>query len=98
MALTTEDITRVGTLARLALTPDEIDRYTHQMNDLLAQFERLQELNTDNVPAMSHAVPVAALLREDIIQPSLSRDVALSQGPQTDPWMGGFVVPQVMGE
>lgn len=98
MALTPDDIKKVGSLARLALTETEIDRYTHQMNDLLAQFERLQELDTEDVPAMSHAVPVAALLREDAVKPSLPRDAALAEGPKTDPWMGGFVVPQVMSE
>ncbi|MBC8139255.1 MAG: Asp-tRNA(Asn)/Glu-tRNA(Gln) amidotransferase subunit GatC [Fibrella sp.] len=98
MALTSDDIKKVGTLARLALSETEIDRYTHQMNDLLNQFERLQELDTDDVPAMSHAVPVAALLRDDMIKPSLPREIALAEGPKTDPWMGGFVVPQVMSE
>ncbi len=98
MTLTRDETKKVGALARLALTDAEIDRYTQQMNDLLAQFERLQELDTDDVPPMSHAVPVTALLRDDSITPSLPRDVVLSQGPKTDPWMGGFVVPQVLGE
>ena len=97
-SLTPDEMKKVGTLARLALTDEEITRYTHQINDLLEQFSRLQELDTDNIPAMSHAVPVAALLREDEVKPSLPRDVALSQGPKTDPWLGGFIVPQVIGE
>jgi aspartyl-tRNA(Asn)/glutamyl-tRNA(Gln) amidotransferase subunit C len=98
MALTPDDVKKVGGLARLALTEAEIDRYTHQMNDLLEQFNRLQELNTEDVPPMSHAVPVAAYLRPDEAKASLPRDVALEQGPKTDPWMGGFIVPQVMSE
>lgn len=98
MALTSTDVIKVGALARLALSPPEIERYTHQMNDLLDQFSRLGELDTDGVPPMSHAVPVAALLRADEIQPSLPRDLVLSEAPRADPWMGGFVVPQVIGE
>lgn len=97
-SLTSDDIRKVGTLARLALSDEEISRFTNQINDLLDQFARLQELDTDGVEAMSHAVPVAALLREDEAKPSLPRDVVLSQGPKTDPWMGGFIVPQVMSE
>ncbi|MBC8141521.1 MAG: Asp-tRNA(Asn)/Glu-tRNA(Gln) amidotransferase subunit GatC [Armatimonadetes bacterium] len=93
-----EDVRAVGALARIALTDTELDRLTHQMNDLLAQFDRLGELDTGNIPAMSHAVPVVARLREDVARPSLPRDVALSGGSQTDPWLGGFIVPQVLAE
>ena len=98
MTLTPDALRSTASLARLSLTEGEHDRYTHQINDLLAQFDRLEELPTDDVPAMSHAVPVTALLRNDVAGASLPRDIALSQGPKTDPWLGGFVVPQVLAE
>lgn len=98
MALTPADVTKVGILARLALTEEETDRLTHQLNDLLAQFARLQELDTDDVPPTSHAVPVQALLREDVVRPSLPREDVLAMGPQVDDILGGFIVPQVIGE
>ena len=65
---------------------------------LLLQFARLQELDTDDVPPMSHAIPVAALLREDVVRPSLPRPAVLAMGPQVDDELGGFIVPQVLGE
>ena len=98
MALTPDEVRKVGTLARLALTDDETDRLTHHLNDLLAQFAHLQELNTENVPPTSHAVPVQAVLRDDVARPSLPQDVVLAMGPQVDPEAGGFIVPQVIGE
>ncbi len=98
MALTPDDVRSVGSLARLALTDDETERLTHHLNDLLGQFARLQELDTDDVPPMSHAIPVAALLREDVVRPSLPRDAVLAMGPQVDDDLGGFIVPQVLGE
>jgi aspartyl-tRNA(Asn)/glutamyl-tRNA(Gln) amidotransferase subunit C len=98
MALTPEEVRQVGTLARLALADDEIDRLTHQINDLLLQFARLQELNIDNIPPTAHAVPVQALLREDEITPSLPQAVVLSLSPYVDEYFGGFIVPQVIGE
>lgn len=97
-AVSPEDVRAVGALARVALGDAELDRLTHQMNDLLAQFDRLGELDTTDVPAMSHAVPVVARLRKDVAGESLPREVALSQGSQTDPWLGGFIVPQVLSE
>lgn len=98
MALTPDDVRSVGRLARLALTDDETERLTHQLNDLLEQFSRLQELDTENVPPMSHAIPVAATLREDVVRPSLPRGAVLAMGPQVDEELGGFIVPQVLGE
>ena len=98
MALTREEVRGVAALARLDLKDNENDRLTHHLNDLLAQFARLQELNTEEVPPTSHAVPVAATLREDAARPSLPRDRVLANGPQVDTYMGGFIVPQVIGE
>lgn len=97
MTLTPKDVRQVGSLARLALADDEIDRLTHHLNDLLAQFARLQALSTDGIPPTSHAVPVTALLREDAARPSLPRDEVLAMGPQVDEIFGGFIVPQVLG-
>ena len=98
MALTRDEVRDVAVLARLALTDEETDRLTHHLNDLLAQFAHLQELDTEDVPPTSHAVPVAATLREDAARPSLPREAVLANGPQVDPEQGGFVVPQVIGE
>lgn len=98
MALTPDDVRKVGALARLALRDDETEQLTHQLNDLLDQFARLQELDTDDVPPTSHAVPVKALLRDDIVRPSLPRAEVLAMGPQVDDELGGFIVPQVIGE
>jgi aspartyl-tRNA(Asn)/glutamyl-tRNA(Gln) amidotransferase subunit C len=98
MALTPDDVRKVGSLARLALSDNEIARLTPQLNDLLAQFARLQELNTDDVPPTSHAVPVKALLREDVTAPSLPREEVLRLSPHVDEYIGGFIVPQVIGE
>ncbi|GAB4460016.1 MAG: Asp-tRNA(Asn)/Glu-tRNA(Gln) amidotransferase subunit GatC [Armatimonadaceae bacterium] len=98
MALTPDDVRKVGNLARLALTEPEIERLTHQLNDLLEQFARLQELPTDDVPPTSHAVPVEALLREDVITPSLPREEVLALTKHVDEYLGGFIVPQVIEE
>jgi aspartyl-tRNA(Asn)/glutamyl-tRNA(Gln) amidotransferase subunit C len=98
MPLTRDEVKKVGTLARLALTDEEIDRLTHDMSDLLDQFARLQELETEAVPPTAHAVPVRAALREDVARPSLPRAAVLANGPEVDEAAGGFVVPQVIGE
>src|SRR4028118_2200861 len=60
--LSRDDVKSVANLARLELAEFEADRLTHHLNDLLTQFARLQELDTEGVPPTSHAVPVRARL------------------------------------
>lgn len=96
MTLTPQEVCQVSVLARLNLTGDEAERLTHHLNDLLAQFDTLAALNTDGVEPTSHAVPIKALLREDEIQPSLSRESVLSLSKHVDELLGGFIVPQVL--
>lgn len=97
MSLTPDEVRKVGVLARLALTDDEIAHLTPQLNDLLEEFVRLQSLDTADVPPTSHAVPVQAQLRPDVVTPSLPRAEVLAMGPHVDDLLGGFVVPQVLG-
>lgn len=96
--LSRDEVKSVAALARLELADDEADRLTHHLNDLLGQFARLQELDTEGVPPTSHAVPVQARLRPDVSRPSLPREAVLANGPQVDTELGGFIVPQVIGE
>ena len=96
--LSVEDVYKVGSLARLALTDAEAQKLAGQINGLLEQFARLQELDTNDVPPTSHAVPVEAPLRADTPGPVLPRPTVLALGPQVDEYLGGFIVPQVLGE
>lgn len=100
MALSPEEVRAVGHLARLALSDEETERFARQINGLLEQFARLQELDVGGVEPTAHAVPVAAVLREDGVRPSLPREevLALQREKHVDQWMGGFKVPQVIGD
>jgi aspartyl-tRNA(Asn)/glutamyl-tRNA(Gln) amidotransferase subunit C len=98
MALTPDDVRAVGSLSRLSLSDDEANRLTGHLNDLLEQFARLQELDTEAVAPTTHAVPVEARLRPDVSRPSLPRETVLAMGSSVDDYLGGFIVPQVIGE
>lgn len=94
MPFTEKEVRHVAHLARLALTPEEVERYGRQLAQVLDYVERLQSLDVEGVPPMANAVPLAAPLREDEVQPSLSRDEALANAPQR---VGeGVAVPRVI--
>ncbi len=92
--LTLEEVSRVAFLARLELDDTEKSRLTTELNDILAQFARLQELDTDDVPATSHSIPLQNVLRDDKARPSLPRDAATANAPEKRD--GNFIVPQIM--
>lgn len=95
--LTRANVERIAALARLELTEQEKDLMTPQLSRVLAYAEQVQQVATAGVPPTSHTLVSAGAGREDVPQPSLPRDVALSQAPEADPVHGLFKVPRVLG-
>ena len=81
MRLTPEEVEHVALLARLRLTDEERERFTTQLNSILEHFEQLEQIDTSEVPPMSHAVPMANVLRGDEPTPSLTPEEALQNAP-----------------
>ncbi len=92
--LTIDQVARVAFLARLELSQPETLRLTTDLNGILGQFERLQELNTDGIAPTSHSLPLQNVFRDDEIRPSLSREAATANAPEKRD--GNFIVPQIM--
>ncbi len=100
MALTRQEVEKVSLLARLLLTPEEIDRLTSQLSGVVAYVEQLAELDSEiaekQVEPMAHAVEMTNVFRPDQIRPSLDRAAALANAPQQDGKY--YLVPAVLGE
>jgi aspartyl-tRNA(Asn)/glutamyl-tRNA(Gln) amidotransferase subunit C len=94
MALTRDEVLHVATLARLSLSPAEIELFTRQLNDILAYVEKLQELDTEGVPPLAHVIPVFNVFRQDAVEPCLDREAALGNAPAQED--GAFLVPRII--
>jgi aspartyl-tRNA(Asn)/glutamyl-tRNA(Gln) amidotransferase subunit C len=94
--LTLEQIAHVARLARLAMSEAEMRQMEKHINNLMAQFERLQELDTSGVEPTAHSFPVYNVMREDKVQPSLPQEEILSNAP--DQRDGCFLVPIIVEE
>lgn len=92
--LTIDEVARVAHLARLDLSTEEKQRLTTELNDILHQFARLQELDTTNVAPTSHSIPLQNVFREDVVGPCISREKATQNAPEKRD--GSFIVPQIM--
>ena len=91
------DLTRhIGLLSRLEMSDDEVQALADHLAHILQYVDKLQELDTDDVEPMAHAVALHNVLADDVIGQSLTPDAALANAPQRD---GDFFkVPKVIGD
>lgn len=90
------DIARVAKLARIALTPEELDEYGRQLADIVEHAERVGALPTDGIEPTSHPLPMTNAFRPDEVRPSLDRDEVLAQAPDAEGEY--FRVPRILEE
>jgi aspartyl-tRNA(Asn)/glutamyl-tRNA(Gln) amidotransferase subunit C len=88
------DIKYVAHLARIALTPEEEQKFGAQLTHILGYVEKLNQLEVGNVEPMAHAVPLANVFRPDEIRPSLSNEEALRNAPAKA--NGLFLTPKIV--
>jgi aspartyl-tRNA(Asn)/glutamyl-tRNA(Gln) amidotransferase subunit C len=95
MALSAEDVIRIGNLARLSLNPGEVVELTDKLGKIVGLVEQLAEVDTEKVEPMVHAFDLQNVLAADVVRPSLTRDEALQNAPSSDSEC--FRVPAVLG-
>jgi aspartyl-tRNA(Asn)/glutamyl-tRNA(Gln) amidotransferase subunit C len=91
-----EDVAKVAKLARLTLSDEELDMFTEQLGQILEHANDIAALQLDDVVATAHPFGLINVVREDHIEPSLSRDDLLAMAPDSQD--GRFAVPRIMGE
>ncbi len=96
MAISREDVEKVSLLARLLLCEEELDKMTAQLGEILRYMELLDQLDTDRVEPMAHALDISNVFREDEVKPSLDRESSLANAPNRDEEC--YRVPAVLGE
>jgi aspartyl-tRNA(Asn)/glutamyl-tRNA(Gln) amidotransferase subunit C len=94
MSLSTSDVEKVARLARLAMTPAEIETARSQLSGIFGFIEEMQAVDTKGIEPMSHAQDLAQRLREDKVTETNQREAFQAIAPQVE---GGlYLVPQVI--
>lgn len=88
-------VIKVARLARLDLTPTEVDTMTSQLAGMLEHFADIDALDLTDVEPMMQAYPSSNVFREDVVIAGLDRDEVLSQAPAAED--GRFRVPPIVG-
>jgi aspartyl-tRNA(Asn)/glutamyl-tRNA(Gln) amidotransferase subunit C len=92
--ITSKDVEKVALLSRLEIDDSEMEKMNEQLNSILDYIDVLNQVNTEGVQPTAHVLPMKNVMREDVVQPSLPRDLALSNAPEAED--GYFKVPKVV--
>jgi aspartyl-tRNA(Asn)/glutamyl-tRNA(Gln) amidotransferase subunit C len=96
MSLNADEVRKVADLARLELTDAELDVMARQLSAIVDYINQLQQVNTDGVEPLAHALDVHDVFRDDVSGQSLKPDDALANAPARK---GDFYrVPPVFGD
>jgi len=95
MPLSDDDVRHIAGLARLKLSEAEVTQFAGDLTVILDYINQLSRVDTSAIPAMGNALGGDTQGRPDSVCPSLPRDEALKNAPDTD---GIFIrVPKVIG-
>jgi len=95
-AITREDVAHLARLSRLELTEEELDHFAGQLDVILRSVARVGEVAAEDIPPMSHPLPLTNVTRRDEVRTSLTAEQALAAAPAVEDQR--FRVPRILGE
>lgn len=96
MSLSADEVRKVADLARLELSDADVDVMARQLSAIVDYINQLQQVNTDGIKPLAHALDLHDVFRDDVLGQSLSADEALANAPaRKDDF---YRVPAVFGE
>jgi len=84
MAISREEVLHVARLARLALSEEELARFSDQLSAILEAVGKVAELDLSGVEPTAHPLDLVNVWAEDEPKPCLSVDQALANAPDRD--------------
>lgn len=94
--LTSAEVAKVAHLARLRLSPEQVEDYRVKLAAVLGYVDRLRELNLEGVEPMTTPFDTFNRLAPDEPEEGLPTDVVMQLAPASSPPF--IVVPKVLGD
>lgn len=92
----TIDVSHICELAHFKLSEEEQARLQKDLEPIVAYVDKLSELDLTGVEPSPYGQPVAATLREDVVEPSLPHDAAMDIAADADRAHGEFRQPKIV--
>ncbi|MEI7768554.1 MAG: Asp-tRNA(Asn)/Glu-tRNA(Gln) amidotransferase subunit GatC [Chloroflexales bacterium] len=81
MSLTYTEVEHVARLARLRLSPDELEQMRGQLSDILDYIAMLQEVDVSGIPTTAQVTGLVSVIRPDLVTGQLTPEDALANAP-----------------
>ncbi len=94
MSVDKKTVRKVARLARIAVPEEKLEPMAEELNGILNWIEQLNEVDIEDVEAMTTPVKMAMPMRDDVVTDGDIRDKVLANAPKTED--GFFVVPKVV--
>ena len=90
-SLSRDQVAHLANLARIEMTDSELDTMAGELAVILDSVAQVGEVAADDIPPMSHPMPLTNVTRPDEVRPGLTREQALSGAPAQE--LDRFQVP-----
>jgi len=94
--ITTEQVSHLAHLARIALTDAEIAKLAGELGAIVDSVAKVSEVATADIPATSHPIRLVNVFRDDVVGETLTTEKALEGAPEHDG--SRFRVSAILGE
>ena len=94
MSVDIETVRRVARLARIAVTPEEAERMSGELNRILGFVEQLNEVDVSGVEPMTSVTPMEMKKRQDVVTDGSKAADIVANAPATEE--NFFLVPKVV--
>ena len=94
MSVDAATVKKIASLARIAITEAEVERFGPELSNILGWIEQLGEVDTSSVQPMTAVIPNHLRLRDDVVTDGGMRDAVLANAPAAE--HGFFGVPKVI--
>ena len=91
-----DEVAHLATLARIDLSDAELDHLAPQLAVILDSVASISGVAGEDVPPTSHPLPLTNVFRDDVVNPGLTAEQALSGAPEVD--QRRFSVPRILGD
>lgn len=94
MRINEKDVEQLALMSRLNLTEEDIAASAKFLKASLDYMDKLKELDTGTVEPAGHVFPIKNVFREDKVQASMNKKLALANAPEEEE--GSFKVPRIV--
>lgn len=94
MSVDADTVRRIGRLARIRITEDEVAAFEGELNAILGFVEQLGEVDVEGVEPMTSVTPMQLRRRDDVVSDGGYADEIVANAPISED--NFFMVPKVV--